>query len=320
MSYTEVDMIYKIWLKEWLENYVKVSVKKRTYDRYKQIVDNHLITDLGEKEMSEISLLDLQRYVTKLLTNGNIKTGAGLSNNSVNGIINIIQGSLEAAYDVKLITEYTANRIKRPKAMDVEVECFCVAEQKKIEKEVLLNLNTKNIGYILCLYTGLRIGELLALTWQDVDMIKKELHITKTTYDGKDQQGKHCRVISTPKTLSSKRIIPLPDKIVILLRKYRKINNGEFIISHKNQPISVRSYQQSFTIFLRKIKVERKKFHCLRHTFATRAIEIGMDIKTLSEIMGHKTPYITMSRYCHSLIEHKKTMMNKLGRIMLDIE
>lgn len=131
----EVDMIYKIWLKEWLENYVKVLVKKRTYDRYKQIVDDHLITVLGEKEMSEISLLDLQRYVTKLLTNGNIKTGAGLSNNSVNGIINVIQGSLEAAYDAKLVNEYSANKIKRPKAMDVEVECFCVAEQKKLRKK-----------------------------------------------------------------------------------------------------------------------------------------------------------------------------------------
>lgn len=143
--------------------------------------------------MSEISLLDLQRYVTKLLTNGNIKTGAGLSNNSVNGIINVIQGSLEAAYDAKLVNEYSANKIKRPKAMDVEVECFCVAEQKKLRKKYL-NLNTKNIGYIICLYTGLRIGELLALTWQDIDLSKKELHVTKTIYDGKDQQGKPCRV------------------------------------------------------------------------------------------------------------------------------
>lgn len=304
-------MKYAEWLDIWLENYIKPSVKVRTYERYALIINKHISTDVGKCEISELSALVLQNFITKLLESGNCKTGNGLSANSVNAIISVLQSSLQTAHLIGVANEYTANKIKRPKLIERPVECFTLSEQKQIEQAILNGKKDKLYGIILCLYSGLRIGELIALQWSDIDFAKGILTVSKSCHD-----GKNGLIIDEPKTATSRRTIPLPKQLMPLVKMLKKRSDSDFVVSSHGKPVSVRSYQRSFELLLKKLKIPHKGFHSLRHTFATRAIECGMDVKTLSEILGHKNPTVTLNRYAHSLMEHKADMMNRLGKLL----
>ena len=308
-------MIYKKWLNLWLENYIKPSAKVRTYERYSQIVRTHIADSIGAKEISELAPIVLQTFISDLLTTGNTKTGKGLSVNFVNTVISVIQNSLKTAYMVGITTEYVANKIKRPQTKEKQVDCFSVQEQKKIETYVLCCKKDKLFGVVLCLYTGLRIGELLALTWSDIDFGKGLLFVSKTCHDGNDGQN-HIRIIDSPKTVHSRRVIPLPKQILPHLKSLKKRSCSDYVIADGDKPVFVRSYQRTFELLLKKLDISHKGFHSLRHTFATRALECGMDVKTLSELLGHKNATITLNRYAHSMLEHKQNMMNKLGKLL----
>lgn len=309
-------MKYKEWLNEWLDLYAKPSVKPRTYNQYSNVVKRRLIPNLGEYDMDDLDARIIQRYIVSLSQSGNIKNGKGLAPNSVNSIILVIHASLSMAYVLGLTKSIYVDKIKRPKTIEKVVESFSAEEQKRIEQAVLKDKRPKMIGLILCLYTGLRIGELLALEWRDIDFINCELSVTKTCYDGKDEFGNFGRIIGTPKTETSRRTIPLPKQIIPLLKEAKKNNNSKYVVGDGNKLISVRSYQRSFELLLKKQKISHHGFHALRHTFATRAIECGMDVKTLSEILGHKNPTITLNRYVHSFMAHKKEFMNRLGKLL----
>ncbi len=310
-------MKYGQWLDEWLENYVKPSSKIRTYETYVHLATHHIKAKLGEYELDDITPIILQKFFTKLMQSGNMRTGKGLSTNSVHSIITVVQISLKLAFDIGLCKEYAASRVKRPKKSEKETSCFSLAEQKKIETFVRESKKRKFFGILLCLYSGLRVGELLALEWQDVDFTKGVISVYKACHDGKDETGKFVRRTDTPKTSSSKRVIPLPKQLLPSLKDHKKHSQSTYVVEDdQGKAISVRSYQRSFELILQKLKIERKGFHALRHTFATRALECGMDIKTLADILGHKNPTVTLNRYVHSLMEHKVVMMNRLGKIL----
>ena len=304
-------MIYTDWLNQWLENYICPSVKIRTYERYKLIIGQHIKDKIGSMELNDLSPFILQQFITELLQSGNRKTGKGLSANSVNAVISVIQGSLKTAHLLGLTTEYTADKLKRPKLKEKPVECFTLTEQKNIEQAILNGKKDKLYGIILFLYSGLRIGELMALQWSDIDFTKGILTISKSCHDGKDGL-----VIDEPKTTTSRRVIPLPKQLLPILKGIKKKSDSPFVVSANGKPVSVRSYQRSFELLLKRLNIPHKGFHSLRHTFATRALECGMDVKTLSEILGHKNPTVTLNRYAHSLMEHKADMMNRLGKLL----
>ena len=304
-------MKYMDWLNEWLKNYVLPSVKIRTYERYSLIVNLHIRDKIGMLELDDLTPLLLQQYITELLQSGNCKTGKGLSANSVNAIISVLQSSLKTANFLGLTAEYTADKVKRPKLKEKSVECFSLKEQKQIEQAILSGRKDKLYGILLCLYSGLRIGELIALQWSDIDLAKGILTVSKSCHDSKDGL-----IVDEPKTANSRRLIPLPKQLIPILKGIKKKSDSPFVVSANGSSVSVRSYQRSFELLLKKLKIPHKGFHSLRHTFATRALECGMDIKTLSEILGHKNPTVTLNRYAHSLMEHKADMMNRLGKLL----
>lgn len=307
-------MKYNEWLGVWLENYIKPSVKQKTYNIYFQMIEKHINLEIGGYLLEDLTPMILQTFVTRLLNEGNLKTHKGLAVSTVNLIVTIIQSSLKTAFMLGEAKEYVADKIKRPRLAQKSVSCFSVAEQKKIEQAV--SAQDKMFGVVLCLYTGLRIGELLALTWQDIDFQRGLLSVSKTCYDGKTESG-FGQIVDEPKAQSSKRVIPIPKQLLHALKELKRINKSDYVISSGGKPITVRSYQRSFELLLARLGISHKGFHSLRHTFATRALECGMDVKTLSEILGHKNATITLNRYAHSLLEHKTDMMNKLGKLFL---
>ena len=304
-------MKYIDWLIQWLENYIRPSVKVRTYERYKLIIEQHIKDKIGSIELDDLNPLVLQSFITELLQSGNRKTGKGLSASSVNAVISVIQGSLKTAHMLGLTKEYTADKLKRPKLTEKPVECFSLAEQKQIEHAIRSGKKDKLYGIILCLYSGLRIGELIALQWSDIDFAKGLLTVSKSCHDSKDGL-----IVDEPKTVTSRRVIPLPKQLLPMMKALKRRSASPFVVSASGNPVSVRSYQRSFELLLKKLKIPHKGFHSLRHTFATRALECGMDVRTLSEILGHKNPTITLNRYAHSLMEHKADMMNRLGKLL----
>ena len=304
-------MTYKNWLNIWLENYIKPSSKERTYIRYGQLIRTHIAPKIGETDVNDLTPIVLQSFVTELLNGGNEKTGKGLSANTVNAVISVMQNSLRTAHLLGYAKEYTANMIKRPKLKERKIECFTLAEQKKIETAVFESKKTKLFGIVLCLYSGLRIGELIALQWKDIDLAKGLLTVSRSCHDTSSGI-----VFDEPKTATSRRIIPLPKQLLPKLKSIKKSSNSDFVVSAGGNAVSVRSYQRSFELLLKRLNIGHRGFHSLRHTFATRALECGMDVKTLSEILGHKNPTITLNRYAHSLLEHKSAMMNRLGKLL----
>lgn len=307
-------MKMKEWLPVWLTEYIRPTTKHRTYLRYRSLIEQHLLPHLGERDLADVTPLVLQQMVTGLLQDGNHLTGDGLAPNTVNALITLAQSSLRAAYALGYLPAYTADRVKRPPVAEKTVECFTSIEQKIIEKAVRADRRPKMFGVLLCLYTGLRLGEMLALTWEDVDFEKCELTVSKSCYDGK-KDGVACRLTDSPKTPNSRRTIPFPRQLLPFLRAQKKAIHSRYVVGEDGIG-SIRSYQSSFSSLLRRVGVPHRGFHALRHTFATRALENGMDVRSLADILGHKNAAVTLNRYVHSLMPHKHEMMDQLGELL----
>ena len=309
-------MKLKEWLDIWLNKYTKFAVKLRTYERYRYIIEKHINPKLGEFNLDDLSAVTLQDYVLSELEGGNLISSKGLANNSVIGIVNVLKSALKLAKSLEISVLDNSNKIKLPMATEKPVTAFEKWEQEKLEKYCLSSNKTNYLGIVICLYTGIRLGELLALTWNDIDFKSGIMTISKTAYRIK-QNGNPQVVIDKPKTKNSSRLIPLPKQLLEILKRAKRISKSDFVLSTRTGGIvGTRAYQKTYERILKKLDIPYKNFHSLRHTFATRAIEMGMDVKTLSEILGHKNPVITLQRYTHSMLSYKTEMMNKMGKML----
>lgn len=307
-------MKYKDWLNDWLNLYVMLGSKPRTYQNYRDIIRLYIAPYLGEYDMAELSPTILQSYIVELMHNGGTYRKE-LASGTVSLVVSVIQTSLHVAARMGVASAWQCGHIQRPKVQEKRVECFSLAEQRQLEAAVLWNPTSSNFGIVLTLYTGLRVGELMALRWKDIDLENAMLSVNGTCRDCYEN-GKFVKVIDSPKTYSSRRIIPLPKRIVEYLRTLKRHSESDYVVSQGANHISIRSYQNMFTAMQHKLNIPHRGFHSLRHTFATRALECGMDVRTLAEILGHKNPNVTLVRYAHSMLEHKICMMNKVGILL----
>ena len=300
-------MKLKELLELWLERYMKHTIKIRTYNRYKSICELHLIKDLGEYELEELKPNVLQDFLLKKIDNK-------YSTNTIKGIVSVLKQALRLAITLEFVDKEYCSNLKMPSSEEKEISVFTKKEQQVIESFCLNHKKRNYIGIVICLYTGIRLGELLALTWDDIDFNSNLLTINKTSYSAK-VDGKTQIIVDKPKTKKSNRVIPLPNQLVKLLKIIKKESNSKYVITTRNSGmVGNRSYQRTFKFILKKVNVPYRNFHSLRHTFATNAIELGMDVKTLAEILGHTNAMITLNRYSHSLLNYKIEMMNKLGK------
>ena len=177
------------------------------------------------------------------------------------------------------------------------------------------NLNLRNLGILLSLYTGIRIGELCGLKWKDIDFRNKTLSINKTVQRIKNTEKnsllKTKLIVDIPKTEHSIRTIPLPDFLIPILDSF-KTNNENFIFTNSLTPKDPRAFEKYFSSVLEKCQIRNLNFHALRHTFATRAREAGIDIKVLSEILGHSSYHITQEIYVHISVDFKRESIDSL--------
>lgn len=303
-------------LLEWLEKFQKEHIKARTYNRYQGLIEMHIVPALGDQDISSLSRKEIQNFLINQKKDGNMRSKETLSATSTNMMLSLLNLAFEYACDMEYIKENPCIRIRRARADTKKVEAFSTDEQRAVEAEIAKSGDRRLHGIILCLYTGLRLGELIALTWSDIDFKLGTLKVTKTAYRAQNEYGIWNLCIDTPKTESSERVIPLPKYITDMLSQDRNVAKTPYIVENKKaERMSIRSYQYLFERLTEKAGVRKLNFHALRHTFATRALECGMDIKTLSELMGHKNASITLNRYAHSMMDTKIAAMNKLEKL-----
>ena len=273
---------------QYLEN-IKYSIKQKTYLFYLQMNDIYIV---GFNK--EISLSNLNEFLVSIKEKYSYST------------TKLIKSLVNFAFDNGLIKEKIVITLHLKNQQIRKVQALEKQEQAKLENYIFENNKIYYFGILLSLYTGLRLGEVLALKWQNIDIKNKLIYVDKSV-GLISQSHKTLTIESSPKTQSSIREIPISKKLLDLMKVLRQHCSTDYVIvSHNNKQIKPRAYQKSFENLLKKLRIKHYGFHALRHTFATRLLENGVDIKTISELLGHSSPTITLNRYVHTNLQNKR--------------
>lgn len=296
---------FKEVVKMWLL-FKKVSIKKSTFYRYQYIVNKYILSYFKDKRLHYFINYDFNVFIDYLSKN--------LSEKTVSDILIVLKGILKYI-EKKYNYNYKIDLISIPKHKYNEIKTLESNEMFRLKNHCLSSLDYKEIGIAICLLTGMRIGEICALKWKNIDLDNKLIYIKQNlqrVYIGKN---KTKIIIDTPKTISSIRSIPISDKLLNVLQQIYKNNNFSkeaFFLTGNKKYIEPRYYQKFFKECLKQCKIKSYNFHVLRHSFATNCVKIGMDVKSISEILGHSDVKITLNRYIHSSIDTQKEYLNKL--------
>lgn len=292
------------------------QLKESSYVKYRIVINNHLLPVFGDCQISDITRDDVSQFCNLLLSEENDTTA--LSPKTASSIMCVLKNIFDYAAQVKqyATVDLRGISIRQPQR---QLRVLSLSEQQKLSEHLRNNLNLHNLGILICLYTGLRLGEICALRWEDVNFEEKAIYVHQTmqrlqcTESG---ESKTQILISNPKSNSSVRRIPIPDELFNLIAQYRFPENAYFLTGTSKQYVEPRNMQNKFKRAVKDCGIENVNFHTLRHTFATRCVELGFDIKSLSEILGHSSVNITLNRYVHPSMELKQQNMNKLSGLL----
>lgn len=290
-----LEMIMAEWLDE-NKNQLKIS----SYRKYQAIVQNH-ISQIGNLPIRHITDDTISQFTDSLLSQENL-----LSRETVNQILIVLGMGLDFAKE-----RYKAiiPEIHLLKCAKQSIRVLSPLEQQILVKHLLEQDDVFSFGILIALYTGMRIGEVCALKWENISA--ETIHICKTMQRLKTDNNKTEVMILPPKTDSSDRVIPIPRALLSTIFERRKAS-GFILLQNNGKIVEPRLLQNKFAKIAEACKLENVHFHTLRHTFATRCIEAGVDIKTLSEILGHSDVKTTLNKYVHSSLELKQSCMDKL--------
>ncbi len=288
-------------IEEWLfvnQNRIKFA----TYQKYKTMYENHIEKEIGAVQIIYLTPILFKNFADK-------KQSIGLAASTINVILTFIGTCLKYGSRQYGLPPVYIPHLKVPIK---EMRVLSVEEQQKLVCFLLSDMDVFKLGVLTALYTGMRIGELCALQWKDVE--NGTIRITKTMQRLSNGKGKGTEVIvGEPKTKNSYRIIPLPAFLADLIEKVRSKDKHAYFLSTANHTlVEPRLMEYHFNQYIKRLNFPKANFHCLRHSFATRCIECGFEIKSLSEVLGHSSVNITLNRYVHSSIELKASNMEKL--------
>lgn len=294
---------FEVVTEEWLK-YKKNTVKKSTYYNYSYSVAKYLYPSFAGKNITKIK--NYNNFIEELSDT--------LSPKTVRDIVTKLKEIINF-YEEEHNTKLNIKKMSLPKMNKKEIQILSNKEKQKLEKYCIEQNSLKSLGILICLNTGLRVGEVCALRWENVDFETRRIHVEKTIeriYS--KEENKTIVIIDTPKSITSVRTIPINSKLYNILKQIRgKSKKTDFVLTGSSEHyVEPRNYQYYFKEILKRSKVKKYKFHTLRHTFATNCIEAGMDIKSLSEILGHADVSITLNIYVHSSDKAKRKYLEKI--------
>lgn len=304
---------------QWLLH-IKPTVKDSTFAVYHYIVARYINTYFLGKRIDEIDKEMVDCFVLMLLKDGARDGNQALSIRTTSNIV-IILKSIFSFIETQFSVKNPVKNIKLPKQPQNDGTVLSQEEWDKLSHALLIDRQTTAAAIAVAMYTGVRIGELCALKKADIDFAERVIYIKRTVQRIKnldsDASTKTKLVIGEPKSTNASRKIPIPD---ILLKKLKTLCMGkaknDFLLGVDDKSaLEPRTLQYRFKVFLEKAGLRNINFHALRHTFATKCIEKQVDIKTLSEILGHANVKITLERYVHSSMEFKRSQINRLNDV-----
>lgn len=286
-------------------------VKRSTYAAYSLIITNHLNPYFGK--MTDIREENVQQFVFRKLENG-------LSQKSIKDMLIVLKMILR--FGVKHeFWEYRDISIRFPTERErQEIEVLSISQQKAVMQYIREHFTFMNLGVYVCLSSGLRIGEVCALKWQDINTDTGLISVNKTIQRIYivDEDSRHTElIIDTPKSRNSIREIPIARELMRIIKPLKKIMNGDYyILTNSPQPIEPRTYRNHYKSLMKKIGIPPLKFHGLRHSFATRCIESKCDYKTVSVLLGHSNISTTLNLYVHPNMEQKQKCVEQMFKAL----
>ena len=289
----------------------KQYVKRSTYSAYSLLVNNHLIPAF--KGVCDVTEEMVQSFVFTKLEHG-------LSQKSIKDILIVLKMILRFAVKQGFM-QHREIDVKFPTERErQELEVLSRSSQKQIMEYVQSHFTFMNLGIYICLCAGLRIGEVCALVWDDIDVESGVINVSKTIQRIYVIEGgeKHTEVIiDTPKSKNSIREIPIAKDLLKMIKPFKKVVNGNFyVLTNSDQPTEPRTYRNYYKRLMEQLNMPKLKFHGLRHSFATRCIESKCDYKTVSVLLGHSNISTTLNLYVHPNMEQKKKCVEQMFKTL----
>lgn len=296
-----LNNLFELWFAD-----IRLKVKESTYANYQMKYEKHICSTIGRRAYDKLTAEQLNDIVKAKLSDG-------LSPKYIADIVGVVRSVCRFAKK-RFGYQDKSEFIIIPKGKTKEKELLNKTEQARLNRYLNSNPTLSNVGILLSSATGIRIGELCALTWRDIDLEKRTLTVRSTIQRIKNIDGDTATklVLTPPKSCLSAREIPLPEFIIPLLSNL-KSDEKHYILSGSCHIVEPRTMQYRFKRILSDLKLPDVSFHSLRHLFATNCIELGFDVKTLSEILGHSSVEITLNRYVHSSMERKAQYMRSMS-------
>ena len=306
MDKKQLSEVISLW-KTDKKNYVK----KSTFSAYVLLIENHLLPSFGNQY--EIQEADVQTFVLQ-------KLEAGLSQKTIKDILIVLKMVLKFGAKNKWIV-YEPFEIQYPTIRESQhIEVLSRTHQKKIMNYIQEHFTFRNLGVLICLSSGMRIGEICALTWEDIDTDNGVISVNRTIqriYVIEDGTRKTELILDTPKTKNSIREIPMNRDLIRLTKPIKKIVNPSFfVLTNDAKPTEPRTYRSFYKNLMRYLEIPEIKFHGLRHSFATRCIESNCDYKTVSVLLGHSNISTTLNLYVHPNMEQKKKAIEQMFKTL----
>lgn len=293
---------------EWLKR-VEETKKYATYIKYGSVYRKYLGDRLGAYPVAGL----VEEEVRNVLEEAIRQEEKLLSESLCRSIYGVLNQVLEYA-DLHYRTDSPRFEFRKPHGSGKNIEVLNHTEQAALLRWLYTDIDVGKLGILLCISTGLRLGEICSLKWENIDFKEKVLHVNSTVQRiaVEGMQTKTALLEGKPKSIFSEREIPISEELTRLMEPfYRK----DGYVLKDSGPMEPRTYQKRFQRYLAAAGVERKNFHILRHTFATNCIDNGTDVKSLSEILGHSDVRITLNRYVHPTIETKRQHLNSLSAV-----
>ena len=293
------------WMDRWLAVEMRYCVKPSSFQTYERIYRKHILPRLGELDIAGIDQLAIQGFLDAL-------SRAGLSESTIRGVYRLLSAGIRSAQEAGLIRKTPCRKIRLHAQENREQRVLNLREQDQLRS---VAIESAEIPVLLGLYAGMRLGEICALKWSDVNWEKGAVAVRRTVqrlYDGEGEAAHTVLVAGMPKSARSCRVLPLPGFILELLQKLREGAQSDYVFGKGERAAEPRTMQRQFQRLAQRAGVQDVHFHTLRHSFATRLIEIGVDIKTVSTLLGHSSAKTTLDFYAHSLIDQQRAAVEKL--------
>lgn len=289
----------------------KQYVKKSSFSAYTLLIENHLQPVFGNQFIIEET--DVQNFVFQ-------KLESGLSHKTIKDILIVLKMILKFGAKHKWL-DYTPFDIQFPTEREKHnIEVLSRADQKKIMSYIQEHFTFRNLGVYICLSAGMRIGEVCALTWQDIDTDNGVISVNRTIqriYVIEEGNRRTELILDTPKTKNSIREIPISKDLLKILKPFKKIVNPSFfVLTNDAKPTEPRTYRSYYKNLMKELNMPELKFHGLRHSFATRCIESNCDYKTVSVLLGHSNISTTLNLYVHPNMEQKKKAIEQMFKAL----